>query len=360
MKRLSKPELHELGTSALGLDSGALDLSSVEAIAGSLRRAATFLCPCAPRALIDAVVHAIDPLVAPSSSVRELVEDTLAAMVAYGDLLESREGQSPRGYPRTLLYTAPPTFVLRRDGSAFLIGVTPDQTTPLPEALSGLVEYSRHVRRLRVDSREDLRSQLKQYGLFELPLEKWLDIPGSIGPTEYVARFDQALAVASHPGELESLSILDSTKPVRYYPRRWVEPRSQTGTFLARRRQRYGSDLWCYVELKVGSVVKLLDLPLDEGRWRACDEAWRVQAAIDATKTSPQQYAVKPSTLKHLRILELFSPIPLWMQRRLDYAGEPVLAAGCLLAYAIPELSIHEELDALKEKLWMQELGLSR
>ncbi len=356
VKRITRAQLHELGTSALGLDSAALDLSSIEAVAGSLRRAASFLCPCEPRSLTDAVVQAVDPVVGAASNIRELVQDTLAAMVAYGDLIEAREGLDLRGYRRTLLYTAPPTFVLRRDGTAFLIGITPDQTTPLPEAFAGLAEHSRHVRRLRVDSREELRSQLKQYGLVELPLEKWLDIPESIGPSDYVARFDKALSTASSPGEVAGLTIVDSSKPVRYFPRRWVEPRSHTGNFVARRRQRYGSDLWCYVELRSGSVLKLLDLPLDEGRWRACDEAWRLQAAIDAIKISPQQFAVTVGTVKHVKVLRLFSPIPLWMQRRLDYAGEPVLASGCLLAYAIPELSIREEIDALKEKLWMQEV----
>ena len=282
--------------------------------------------------LIDAIVDSLEILVDPSTPVRELVEDTLAAMVGYGDLIEVREGESPRGYPRTLLYAAPPTFVLRRDRAAFLIGITPDQTTSLPEALAGLVEHSRHVRRLRVSNHEHLRSQLKQYGLVELPLEKWLDLPESIDAKEYISQFDTALTMASNPGELVNLSILDSLRPVRYWPRRWVEPASHTGRFVARRRQRYGSDLWCYVQLEAGSAVKLLDLPLAGGRWRACDEAWRVQAAIDAVRASPQQFSLKSGSAKHIRILQLFSPIPLWMQRRLDYAGDPVLSAGCLLA----------------------------
>src|SRR6516164_24214 len=103
MKQITRSELHELGTSALGLDPGALDLASIEAIAGSLRRAASFLCPCETRVLIDAIVDSLEILVDPSTPVRELVEDTLAAMVGYGDLIEVREGESPRGYPRTLL-----------------------------------------------------------------------------------------------------------------------------------------------------------------------------------------------------------------------------------------------------------------
>jgi hypothetical protein len=360
MRRLIKSEVHELATSALGLDSSALDLSSVECIAASLRRAASFLCPCSSRALIDVVFQSLVHVHEEIADFRGLIDDTLVAMVAYGDLVECNQEQTDEGRARALLYATPPTFVLRRDGSAFLIGITPDQTVPLPRALARGIEYSKHVRQLRPPEHEELRPQLQHYGLFEISLDQWLNIPGSFSPEGFVSHFDEALNTASRAGEVMDLWILDPSRAVRYYRGRWVEPRSRTGRFLARRRQLYGADLWCYLELETGVPTRLIDLPLIETRWRACDEAWRLLAAIDASKGSPQQYRVRSGPSKRDKILELFSPIPRWMQRRLDYIGEPVLSTGCLLSYAIPAAAMEEEESVLREKLWMQEIKTSR
>ena len=45
MRRLTAEEVHRLKVAELGLDSTVEDLSSVEAIAGALRRMASLLCP---------------------------------------------------------------------------------------------------------------------------------------------------------------------------------------------------------------------------------------------------------------------------------------------------------------------------
>ena len=57
MKQLGPAEVHAQKVAELGLDPGSLDLASVEAIAGALRRAAGFLCPCTAPTLVRSVVH---------------------------------------------------------------------------------------------------------------------------------------------------------------------------------------------------------------------------------------------------------------------------------------------------------------
>ena len=54
-------------------------------------------------------------------------------------------------------------------------------------------------------------------------------------------------------------------------------------------------------------------------------------------------------------LLELFSPVPSWAQRRWDALGEPVPGAKCLFAYRIPNSEIDEELDFAREALWLAE-----
>src|SRR2546422_4939532 len=87
MNCLSAEQLHARKVAELGLDASALDLTSTEALAAALRRAAGFLCPCAAPTLVRAVVSPLEGLVPELHAVKVLVEDTLEAMVAHGDLL---------------------------------------------------------------------------------------------------------------------------------------------------------------------------------------------------------------------------------------------------------------------------------
>src|SRR5258708_37061559 len=88
MRQLTRSAGHEIQTKALGLDPLALDLTSVECIAGALRRAAGILCPCSPKMLGNSVAQALQHLAENPSGLRETIDSTLTAMVAYGDLVE--------------------------------------------------------------------------------------------------------------------------------------------------------------------------------------------------------------------------------------------------------------------------------
>src|SRR5262249_23665431 len=123
MRLVTAAELHAQKVAELGLDAAAIDLTSAEAIAGALRRAAGFLCPCSAASLVRAVIRPLEGLVCDVDALRETVEETLEALTAHGDLLEHRD-VSPEedAQAGTLLYAAPPSFVRRESGAILILG----------------------------------------------------------------------------------------------------------------------------------------------------------------------------------------------------------------------------------------------
>lgn len=356
MRPLSAAEVHERGVAALGLDPGLFNLTSVEAVAGALRRAAGFLCPCTAPTLVRAVVRPLRGLVDDLATIKNLVEQTLEAMIAHGDILEHPDIEGESGYGSvSLLYAAPGSFVARESGALILLGVASDRPSAVPDDLKARVEYLNHVRRLTPSPGEDLRSELLQLGLIEISYSGWLRSPRREPCAQHLARNDRLLDAAQPSRDVPGLSLLDPMRGVRYYRGRWCEPRAQSGRFIARRSQGYGADLWCYLEMRDGNPQRLIDLPIGRSRWRGCDEAWHLQMAIDAHRREPQRFRVR-HVPGGARILELFSPVPMWARRRWDAVGEPVSASGCLFAYRLPMAEFAEEMRFAREALWLEEV----
>lgn len=354
MKRLTAGEVHARKVSELGLDPTALDLTSIEAIAGALRRMAGFLCPCTAQTLVRDVMRPLRGLVADFQSTKDLVGRTLDAMLAHGDILELvQEAGDGDVRGNVLLYAAPPSFVPRDSGSAIVLGIAADHLSMLSEELQQRIEYVNHVRRIHPIPGEDLHSELRQSGLIEIGPDDWLGGPATESAAEHIARLDAQLDAVDRSGEIPGLVVLDPERPVRYYPARWVTPRTQSGRFVARRSQAYGADLWCYVQLHEGRPEKLVDLPQVRSRWRGCDEAWRLQLAIDACRGAPQQFRLR-SLPGNTVVMEFFSPLPMWAQRRWDSVGEPVPCSGCLLAYRLRSAEVDEEAQFARNALWLQ------
>jgi hypothetical protein len=254
-----------------------------------------------------------------------------------------------------LLYAAPASFVVRQSGLVVLLGVAADHLSPLPSEFECRIQYLGHIRKLSPSSvTEDLRVELRQLGLLELSYDAWLKGPKSSTVSQAVAANDRALDIVTPSRDIPGLLLLDPTKPVRYYRGRWVEPKAQTGRFVARRQQAYGADLWCYVQLTNGQPERMIDFPHSGSRWRGCDEAWHLQMAIDAQRGTPQRFRVTPSGDDV--VLEFFSPTPAWARRRWDAIGEPVPSVGSLFAYRISKSEIEEERRFMQEALWLEEM----
>jgi hypothetical protein len=288
--------------------------------------------------------------------VKVLVEETLEAMVAHGDFLEHRDMEGSLGYgTAALLYAAPPGFVCRQSGAVILLGTATDQLSALPDDLESRIEYVNHLRRLNPAPGEDLRAVLIEFGLVEISYDSWLRPPAAKTSDQYLSHLGGLLDSAQPSRDVTGLLLLDPERPVRYYRGRWVEPRSQSGRFVARRSQAYGAQLWSYVQLSEGSPERLIDFPITGSRWRGCDEAWHLQMAIDAKRGEPQRFRVRPGP-GDTQVMEFFSPVPMWARRRWDAIGEPVPGSGCLFAYKLADTELGEELRFAREALWLEEL----
>lgn len=392
-------QVHANAVETLGLDPSALDLEAPEAIAGLVRRAATFLAPCAPRTLRYAVLRGLvglagnsrdfdrddntdEPNALPAgesvlggssedgstehpagatgyfegeaSSLSDRVAGIVEALVAYGDLIElpARDDSGGR-----LLYLAPPTFVRAAPGVVFLLGARPDAVESLPGDMLGRVVHTNHTRRIYDEASEDLPRRLRSFGFIELPGHLWLASPRREVPADLIGRADRALSAAASCGDVAGLTILDPTRTPRYYRGRWVDPGRRSGRFIARRRQRYGADLWAYVEIVNGGVTRLMDLPLDRRvvDGRGCDDAWRIQLAIDAVAGHRQCFRVRTSGPAGAVIVDFFSPIPRWALRKWDVLGEAVAPMRSLLAYRFPVPEFATVRRDLEDDLWLVE-----
>jgi hypothetical protein len=356
MRRLTAEQVHAQRLVELGLDPDSVDLTTPTGLAGALRRAASYLCPCSAATLVRAVVGPLRGLVPDLDKAQELVEETLEAMIAHGDVLEHPEVQGETSSSRMLLYAAPASFVVRQSGLVLLLGVTSDHLSPLPIELARRIQYLGHVRRLSPSTGEDLRSELRQLGLLELTFDAWLKGPARETASQHVAARDLALNAVAPSRDIPGLLLLDAARPVQYYRGRWVDPKAQTGRYVARRRQAYGADLWCYVQVSNGQPERMIDLPQRGSRWRGCDDAWHLQMAIDAQRGSSQRFRVTPSVGDAV-VLEFFSPVPAWARRRWDALGEPVPSTGSLFAYRIPKAEIDEERRFARDTLWLEEIS---
>jgi len=282
----------------------------------------------------------------------ELVEASIETLVAIGDLLEltdvALEGEQVRA---TWLVAAPPAYVVRPSGTAFILGLSADEQTPLPTEMRSRIESPRGIRSIAPQPSEDLAKVLHDLGLRSLSESAWLKCPKVVGAKDLVAFHDNKLGGLQPSGEVTDIVVLDGSRKTRSYKRRWTSPGLLTGNFVVRRPQTFGSDLWGYAHLVDGQPRKLLDLPLHSERWRGCDAAWRIQMAIDAVAGRPQEYRLREPGGD--AILDFFSPIPMWARKRLAVIGSEINPAGCLLSFLVPESEVATEEKFLGEMLFL-------
>lgn len=245
----------------------------------------------------------------------------------------------------------PPGFVVRPNGTAFIFGVIPDQDAFLPPSLGIRVRYERFIRFVKPRPKEDLAGELREHGLQQFSESVWLKSPKPELPDKLLSRVVRRLERQSLVTVIDNLKVLDSARPVTHYRDRWVIPTNQTGTFVARRPQEFGAPMWCLVRMEDGVPVRLLDIPFEKTRWRACDTAWHLQLAIDHCLHRPQRYRRSQETCGTR--LDFFSPLPLWAERRLMVFGTPCRPKKGFLAYVVPRDHADTEEEFLQSKLWL-------
>jgi hypothetical protein len=352
IEAISRDGVLKTSRESLGLPAAPGQLLDDPMLASLLRRAAGILCPCAPSTIIASVLEGLHYLVDDKHSAEERLADLADRLIISGDLLElnqvTTDDPSVKG---TWVFAAPPSFVERSDGSVFLLGIVPDEVTPLPASLAMRVDYQGSVRVLTPEPAEKLRSVLLGLGWPEVSKTAWLKAPKAESAQQMRDAMLGRLNEQSASGAIADAWILDSSRDVHYYKDLWIRPTDQNGSFVARRPQAHGAPLWGFAAVTGGNVTKFLDLPVKGTRWRGRDVAWHLQMAIDNGLGRPQTYRCR--AVPDGAFLDFFSPLPLWAERRLAVLGCPAPRANCLFTYWIPQREVASEERFLRERLWL-------
>lgn len=339
----------------LRMDAEATDLFTPEALACALRRAASFLCPATSAQLVTAVRDVLFPLVERGGDLaRDDLVDVVESLISTGDLLELRQAATRAG---RLLYLGPPAFVTKVPGEYLVFGVRPDDR-PLIDDDRARLDYEGHLRVLRAEP-EVAHEILAAAELHEVRLDRWLPQPRRTDASRFVAEYRTRLDAARSSGPVEGLEVLDPGRPVRFYRGRWrpVSP-EDSGDFVARRPQAYGANAWCLVRIEGGHPQRLIDLPAQDPGALARDEAWRLQAAIDAERGVPQLWRRRLIPGREgAYVLDLFGPVPSWAERHLGVLGTPRdRSQGALFSYQFEGAAIETAEGVLTDMLWMRRL----
>jgi hypothetical protein len=277
--------------------------------------------------------------------------ELLEQLISTGDLLELTE--STVDHKVRLLYLGPPSFVERAPGQFLITGIRP---LAAPLVTSFVVNYVLHTRTVTLDSESGDR-QLRAAGLHKIGQAQWVGRPATLSAVEFVEMYRIRLSAARAAGAVEGLQIIDPARRPRYYRGRWRQPeKKDNGDFVGRRPQAYGADLWCAVRLNDGEPERLLDLPVDAAPNPARDDAWRLQAAIDAVSGRSLEYRVRsiPNSTPLVSIVDFFSPLPTWAERYLELIGTAAdKSRGALFSYGVEDSALVSLRSTLNEALWM-------
>jgi hypothetical protein len=359
VQQINVKEVVSLSRRAMALPGDAGNVHDEAFLAALVRRAAGILCPCSERTIFRAVLESLQHLADDAAHLETEVENAVEKAMIAGDLLEfSQATTSDPDAKGTWVFAAPPSFVARPNGSVFLMGIAPDEPSPLAPSLSARILYERHFRLIHQEPSENLPQILRELGVLELSEQSWLKLPKEETAKVFLDRLERELMVQPTSGSVPDLLILDSARDPSYYKGRWVAPRRETGCFVARRPQAYGAPLWGFAHLADGALDKFLDFPPRRERWRGCDFAWHLQLAIDSCRGSPQKYRRRQA--QDGICLDFFSPLPLWAERRLAIIGRPAERSRCLFTYQILECELAAEEEFLRRRLWLAPTESSR
>ena len=335
----------------LGLSPGDCEIDNAF-IAAFLRHTAGICCPCSAATLRATALESLQYL-SDDNALATKIDDAIEGLIVGGDLLElsqvTTDDPAVRG---TWLFAAPPSFTMRPSGSIFLTGIVADRDTYLPSELMARIHYDGYTRAIMPKPNENLPEELAALGLQKLSEETWLKLPKLQSAEELRDAITRKLGAQQRSGDIPGLQIIDTSRPVTYYRGRWLKPKRQSGVFVGRRPQEYGAPIWCAVELEDGQPRKLLDFPMPRARWRGCDEAWRLQMAIDYASGTPQVYRVRLAG--EYAYVDFFSPLPLWAERRLMLVGRREAPEKCLLSYRVRSSELATEEEFLRRHLWLE------
>lgn len=350
IESISSDEALRRASASLGVVGETCDFRPM--VAAALRRAASILCPCRPWELSRAVWASLRPVGTVAGLDEALVLDVLDEVLLVGDLAEVTFGRESGGDEQMRLCLMPLSFVRRSQGCVVLLGGRAEETTALPADVANRIVYKGVVRELVPRSNEDLPKLLLEFGLAEVEPAAWLRLPKRENSQDHVQDLLARMPSLSSPRGVEGLVVVG---PGSYYAGRWCAPSKLSGLFVGRRPQAFGAPIWCAARLSDGQVVSILDLHAPGSRWRPCDVAWQLQAALDATAGVPQSFKRCKDPNSSQTTLEFAAPLPSWAERRLRLCGERIPQGKGLLRFAVDDRHTSDECQFVRDYLWLRE-----
>ena len=293
MIALTKSQCEGLALDSVGLSQSGFRVDSPEFLAVLVREATASISPCTRRELTGHILKHLSPL-DPDYPWRDEIRETIESLLALGDLVEVYDDAQETN--QAIIYLAPNSFVELPGGLFVLLGGYQDVKGLIPNSIDAELTHVWYTRRLHVSDADVVRETLLDFGFLNLRPEFWLKSPDTLAAREHVLRYDEALSrMQPRQTLIEEVSLLDTNVDVKRYSRRWSPLENQKGRFVGRRPQAFGSRLWCYLEVTDGMVLRHIDLPHFEHHWRAFDEAWHLQLALDSLRGTPQLFSVRPA-----------------------------------------------------------------
>ena len=304
---LSREHVRERVCAAYGIPVPTNDAEDVDLLAESLRRAASYLAPSRKATLIRAALRTTEGIIR-GEDLGRVANTLLERLIAVGDLIEqARDGVRE-------VYLGSPAMIQLSEETLLLVGVRPCGE-PLLSQETGLALTHRNGLRYLAPG------VVASSGLPPLSLESWLAAPSPTTPDELIGQYRRRIASSAQTGERPGLSVLDSSVSTHNYSVRWRAPRPEdNGLFVARREAEYGARTWSVGILEHGRLVRFIDLPSTPGIQRGRDEAWRLQAAMDASRASPQRVIIRDSE-SGWSIIDFLGPVPSFATRYMEVLG---------------------------------------
>lgn len=356
MREVRPDEVNASGVRVLGFDSDYVDFDTPEVLASVVRWTAAQHCPTSPARLRKVVTDHIGPVIErDEAALASDVADMIEQLVATSDLVECQEGGT------TELRLGSPRFVRVSDQDFIVLGCAPAGEGLVSESIQSAVSPDGPIRHIDPEllgaTADELRDSLRSEGLVEITTVDWVRGPRECPWQEFLDQAtvlaEQGLAGSGLP--LTTISVFDPTSDPRFYPRRWRPPQADDdGLFVGRRPQAWGSDLWFLGLFAEGRLNKVKDLPYAGWLGRACDQAWRVLAALDASKGHPTTMRVYDQSRSRVR-LEFDTPLPMFFERLiLSFGSSVARSPGSLLTYSVRRPAADEIIKQWRAALWGQ------
>lgn len=332
--------------------SGSAATDDLAFVACLLRRLCGFMCPCPQRAILTAAKRSLAPLGKAAEPLIEQLAPVLDTLLVIGDVIEvSRVGGALFDENRDWLFCGPPAF-LELDGRCYVFGIAPDDAPVLAGSLRHRLRHDAIMRFLDDDQDRRIGETLASLGMRRHTAETWLPRASGQSPQRLLEHLRNRLAVDGLEGEIPASEWLaHAGEQYMPYEPRWQPAIHQSGLHIGRATPEFGSRVWFVASLVGGQVERALVLPLADGSDRACDQAWRIQLAVDACNGTPARYRAWP--VEDGMKVSVSFPLPFAARRRLVLLGGMRNHNANTGAFWVPNAAWPQAERYLQAELWL-------